>query len=295
MYYLKQTFLQILNLKTNNMKKILGLLAIMSISLTSCTTADSSEVALIVDQIGNDKGVPNVEMASGFIFYFPPTQDVFTYSTSIQHRDWLNSEDAKSAIEITSSEGAAFDIDVLLDTQLNRPAAAELFKKYRIELEPIIDTRIKSLVRKELVRHSTKYTTDSLLQYKSNFENEVTQTLSKVLEKEGFLLSNISIAKLHLPKAYRDAINSKIQVIQQTAKIKSQKEQAQAEAERRIAVAKGNFEAAQYDAKTKEILSQPKMLELYNAETQRLWAQKGVSPYGNNNVFGSTSGILLQR
>jgi regulator of protease activity HflC (stomatin/prohibitin superfamily) len=278
------------------MKKVLVVLAlVLAMSFTSCTTADSSEVALIVDQIGNDKGVPNVEMASGFIFYFPPTQDVFTYSTSIQHRDWLNSEDIKSAIEITSSEGAAFDVDVLVDTQLNRAAAADLFKKYRIELEPIIDTRIKSLVRKELVRHSTKYTTDSLLQYKSNFENEVTQTLSKVLEKEGFTLSNISVAKLHLPKAYRDAINSKIQVIQQTAKIKSQKEQAQAEAERRVAVAKGNYEAAQYDAKTKEIMSQPKMLELYRAETNRIWAQKGKSPYGSNNVFGETSGILLNR
>jgi major membrane immunogen (membrane-anchored lipoprotein) len=58
------------------MKKVLaGLTGVlmMSILLTSCTTADSSEVALVVDQIGNDKGIPNVELASGFIFYFPPT------------------------------------------------------------------------------------------------------------------------------------------------------------------------------------------------------------------------------
>ena len=62
-----------------------------------------------------------------------------------------------------------------------------------------------------------------------------------------------------------------------------------------MALAKGNFEAAQYDAKTKEILSQPKLLELYRAETERIWAENGKSPYGENNVFGSTSGILLSR
>lgn len=280
------------------MKKVLlGLLLAMSI--TSCTTADSSEVALVVDQIGNDKGIPNVEMASGLIFYFPPTQDIFTYPTSIQHHEWTvdanKYSEGRNAIEITTSEGAAFPVDIALDVQLIRSSAADVFKKYRIEMEPLLDTRIKALVKKELVRHSTKYTTDSLLQYKSNFENEVTLTLAKVLETEGFIISNISASKLHLPVAYIAAINKKIQVIQQTATIKSQTEQAVQSALKKVAEAKGNFEAAQYDARTKEILSQPKMLELYRAETDRIWAQKGKSPYGSNNVFGNTSGILLNR
>jgi hypothetical protein len=282
------------------MKKVLlGLGLLVALSITSCTTADSSEVALVVDQIGNDKGIPNVEMASGLIFYFPPTQDIFTYPTSIQHHEWTvdanKYSEGRNAIEITTSEGAAFPVDIALDVQLIRSSAADVFKKYRIEMEPLLDTRIKALVKKELVRHSTKYTTDSLLQYKSNFENEVTLTLAKVLETEGFIISNISASKLHLPVAYIAAINKKIQVIQQTATIKSQTEQAVQSALKKVAEAKGNFEAAQYDAKTKEILSQPKMLQLYRAETDRIWAQKGKSPYGNNNVFGTASGILLNK
>ena len=62
-----------------------------------------------------------------------------------------------------------------------------------------------------------------------------------------------------------------------------------------MATAKGNYEAAQYDAKTKEILSQPKMLELYRLETARIRATNGTSEWGNNNVFGNTSGILLNK
>lgn len=285
------------------MKKIFSIAFVglaLALSTTSCTTADSSEVALVVDQIGNDKGIPNVEMASGVIFYFPPTQDVFMYPTQIQHKEWTvaptqYNETGHNAIEITSKEGAAFDIDTSVDLQLLRPHASEVFKKYRVEIPIILDTRIKALIKKELVRHSTKYTTDSLLQYKSGFENEVTASLSKVLEKEGFLLSNISVNKMHLPDAYRKAINNKIKVIQETATIKSQTEKAQQEALRKVATAKGDYEAAEFEAKTKAIMSQPKMLELYKAETDRIRAQKGVSIYGNNNVFGAGTNILLNR
>jgi len=52
------------------MKKVVLLAALVAITMTSCTTADSSEVALVVDQVGNDKGVPNIQMESGFIFVF---------------------------------------------------------------------------------------------------------------------------------------------------------------------------------------------------------------------------------
>lgn len=105
------------------MKKVLGILVLaLVMSFTSCTTADSSEVALVVDQIGNDKGVPNVEMASGFIFYFPPTQDVFLYPTNVQHKIWSakDEEGNDTRINVTSSDGATFGLDVALNIQLQR-------------------------------------------------------------------------------------------------------------------------------------------------------------------------------
>lgn len=58
-----------------------------------------------------------------------------------------------------------------------------------------------------------------------------------------------------------------------------------------IARAKGEYTAATYDAKTKEILSQPALLKLKELDIEMEYAKKGVSRYGNNNVFGSGSGI----
>ena len=280
------------------MKKVLGLLGlVVAMSATSCTTADSSEVALIVDQIGNDKGIPNVEMASGFIFYFPPTQDVFLYPTNVQHKIWsANDEEGNDTrINVTSSDGATFGLDVALNIQLQRERASDLFIKYRVDMDKLIDTRVKTIVRKELLDNAVGFASDSLLQHRNIYEANVSKTLAIALNKEGFDLSNLAVTSMSIPDSYRAAINKKIKVIQETATIKSQTEQAQQEAMRKVAVAKGNFEAAQFDAKTKEIMSQPKMLELYKAETERIWAQRGVSPYGNNNVFGAGTGIMLNR
>jgi regulator of protease activity HflC (stomatin/prohibitin superfamily) len=281
------------------MKKVLLGLVLLVLTATSCTTADSSEVALVVDQIGNDKGVPNIEMKSGFIFYFPPTQDVYMYPTSVQHKVWTASADEDSPtdehIDVTSADGATFGLDVGINLQLKREMAPTLFTKYRVEMEELINTRVRNIVRKELLDNAVSFASDSLLQHRNIYEANVTKSLSISLDKEGFVLNNIAILKMALPSSYKQAIERKIAVLQETATIKSQTVQAEQTALKKVALAKGNYEAAIYDAKTKEILSQPKLLELYRAETERVWAQKGVSPYGNNNVFGTTSGMLINR
>jgi regulator of protease activity HflC (stomatin/prohibitin superfamily) len=280
-------------------KGLLGLGLLLAMSITSCTTADSSEVALIVDQIGNDKGIPNIEMASGFIFYFPPTQDVFMYPTSVQHKVWTSSfeEDSETDehIDVTSGDGATFGLDVSINLQLQRERASDLFIKYRIEMADLINTRVRTIVRKELLDNAVSFASDSLLQHRNVYEANVSRTLSIALEKEGFTLNNVAILKMSLPESYKKAIERKIAVLQETATIKSQTIQAEQTALKKVALAKGNYEAAIFDAKTKEILSQPKLLELYRAETDRIWAKQGKSPYGSNNVFGASTGILLNK
>lgn len=284
------------------MKRILvavSLVLLLIAGVSSCKIADSAEVALVVDQIGTNKGVPNIEMASGVIFYFPPTQDVYMYPTSVQHKVWTadTNEDspADEHIDVTSADGATFGLDVSINLQLQRAKASELFVKYRVDMDELIETRVRTIVRKELLDNAVNFASDSLLQHRNVYEADVTKTLGVALNKEGFTLNNIAILKMALPASYKKAIERKIAVLQETATIISQTKQAEQTALKKVALAKGNYEAAQYDAKTKEILSQPKLLELYRAETERIWAQKGKSPYGNNNVFGSAQGILLNR
>ena len=162
------------------MKKVLLGLSLLVLTATSCTTADSSEVALVVDQIGNDKGVPNIEMKSGFIFYFPPTQDVYMYPTSVQHKVWTAAADEDSPtdehIDVTSSDGATFGLDVSINLQLQRAKASDLFIKYRVGMEDLINTRVRTIVRKELLDNAVYFASDSLLQHRNIYEANVSKT-----------------------------------------------------------------------------------------------------------------------
>lgn len=279
--------------------RLTAVLFIVGVVTSSCTTTDSAEVALVVDQMGNDKGIPNVTPASGFVFYFPPTQDVFTYPTSIQHKVWTSEVTDGSKfdehIDVVSSDGATFGLNVSLNLQLKRESAKDVFIKYRIGMDELLQTRVKAIVRKALRDNSVTFASDSLIQHGNVYEDKVNTALATLLDKEGFTSVTLAVLKADMPASYRNAINSKIKVIQETATIKSQTLKAEQQALQKVAEAKGNFEAAEYNARTKAIMSQPKMLELYRAETERVWAERGVSPYGSNNVFGSAGNILLNR
>lgn len=274
---------------------LLGLLTV-AVFAQSCTIADSSEVAVVVNQLGDSKGEPQVSVESGFVFYFPPTQDVYKYPTKVEHKVWTAdiNEDSPTDehIDVTSKDGATFGLDVALNYSIKRAMAGEVFKKYRLTLDELVNTRLKTIVRKELIDNATFFAADSLLQHRNVYEANVDKSVRAAFEKEGFELSNIAIIKMVVPESYKKAIEAKIKVIQETAKAIADAKKAEAEALSKVAVAKGNYDAALFDAKTKEIMSQPKMIELYNAETNRIWANKGVSPYGNNNVFGMQPSLL---
>jgi regulator of protease activity HflC (stomatin/prohibitin superfamily) len=120
--------------------------------------------------------------------------------------------------------------------------------------------------------------------------------LAELLEKElpNFYLSlkGVNIVDINIPKTISDVIVEK--QVQDERNILAEKKELEKKnlASAQIAEAKGSYEAAQYESKTKDILSQPRMLELFKAETDRIWAQKGVSPYGSNNVFGISPTLL---
>lgn len=42
-------------------------------------------------------------------------------------------------------------------------------------------------------------------------------------------------------------------------------------------------------------MSTPANLKLKELDVQMKWAEKGVSPYGENNVFGSQPGLIMSR
>lgn len=101
------------------------------------------------------------------------------------------------------------------------------------------------------------------------------------------------ILKAEFPAFYVDCSRVRItdvdipQEIAIAAEANARQEELNKLSEKRVIESKNNLAAAQFDAEAKKILSQPQMIELRKLEVEEIWAKKGVSPYGTNNVFGS--------
>lgn len=138
-----------------------------------------------------------------------------------------------------------------------------------------------------------KYTAQELIVEK----RQQVQDEMEVLLKEAFLKNHLQcddviIQDIDLPPTISNAIEQK--QVQEQRNLLAEKKKVEEEnlAAARVAKAEGDYNAAVFDAKTKDILSQPKMLKLKELEIEELWAKKGVSKYGNNNVFGAGATIL---
>lgn len=93
--------------------------------------------------------------------------------------------------------------------------------------------------------------------------------------------SRVRITDVDIPKGIADAAEQTAKQLELNKLSASKVEQS-----------KNNLEAAKYDAESKAILSKPEMLALKKLEVEMEWAKKGVSPYGNNNVFGGETAIV---
>lgn len=85
--------------------------------------------------------------------------------------------------------------------------------------------------------------------------------------------------------------------------VKKKEAEQVALAKAKVAQAQGDYDAGVLNAKTQDLLSQPKMLEKQRIDNERImwtgYAKTGKSPFGENNIFGGATGsnpiLMLQR
>ena len=150
--------------------------------------------------------------------------------------------------------------------------------------------------------------------FKGAVKTVIPQHQALKLNREERTVAEQSLASIlgdELPTMYVDFVRVQITDVDLPTKISNMIEAAKEQDERNnlaakkeleaknlanaeIARAKGEYEAATYDAKTKNILSQPQMLELKELELQQEWIDKWDGSFGDNNVFGAEGTSILK-
>ena len=242
-----------------------GFLFLLFMSLfmfNACTTVDPGHKGIEVSWGGktNLETVYPEGMHTGFNWLF---DDMVEYD--------VREKTVVLKFEFNDKNNMLTNIEVAVDYNLDPNNLPLLHTKIK-DFETKIAKTIKS-ASKEVI---PQYTASELnLTKRNEGEAKLSEILAKEFPEFYVQFARVQITDVDIPREIAQAAEA-------TAK---QLELNKLEKER-VEAARNRFEAAEFDAKTKDILSQPKMLELYRLETERVWAEKGISPFGNNNVFG---------
>ena len=159
----------------------------LSLSFTSCERIDAGCEGILVNLYGSERGVDDVSMVTGRVFYNPATQEVYEYPTYVQTIDY-------EPFTINAKDGSEFKVDP--NVNLKVKDAPKVFRKYRKELTDVINGPVFKYVK------DAKNRAIQLAQKAAN-EVQVAEAKKKIVVAEAIV--NASLTPLLVKKQWIEA------------------------------------------------------------------------------------------
>lgn len=253
------------------MKKILGVLAILVIVLlTGCESVESGHRGVEVSWGGKT----NMDVIHG---------EGINFNVS-----WLwNSMIPYDVREKTINQKFSFNdrnnmqtpVEVSIDYRLDPTKVNVIHSTIgKDQLDIKIVTTLSSAAKQVIPQFSAS---ELNLTSREQAEQGILAILQNEFPQFYVSCSRVRITDVDIPKVISDA-----------AEATARQAELNKLSESKVQDSKNLLEAAKYDAEAKAILSKPEMLALKQLEVDMEYAKKGVSKYGNNNVFGSDLNLL---
>jgi regulator of protease activity HflC (stomatin/prohibitin superfamily) len=241
------------------MKKTIYVLGLVVLT-ASCTRIEAGYEGIKINQYGTDKGINDVALVTGRVWYNPWTEDIEQYPTFVQTIDY-------DAFDVNAKDGSSFTVDPTLSFNIVTGNAPSIFKKYRKDLDEISETTILTYVKDAFRLQMNKYSTDEIVSNREKFETDVQKTLANVLAEEGFRLEQLT-SGLGYPKTIVDAVNSKNKAVQEAMKAENELRVVEAQAKKLIVQAKAEKEANELKQQSlTPMLIQQQFIEKWNGKT----------------------------
>lgn len=255
------------------MKNFLNLLTFIAITLSiaSCQSVDSTKRGVEVSW-GGETNMGKV---------YPPgmhwgvhwiTDDLIEYDVTQQT--------ITEKYEFNDKNSMLTGVEVSVDFSIDETKPQYLHTKIS-DWKAKLHSTLKGAAKEVIPQYAAA---DLNLGKRQEGENKLSDILKKELPEFYLVFDRVRITDVDLPGS-----------IAKTAELNANQEQLNNLAEKKKTEAENNYHAAEWDAKTKDVLSKPAMLALKRLEIDMEYAKKGVSPYGTNNVFGSSPSLLLNR
>lgn len=242
--------------KIRRIVTVVGVLIVLWIvGCSTSTRVDAGHVGIRVRLAGGERGVQNAEVAVGWVFYNPITEQIIQFPTSVQNVVWTASphegKPVDESLTFSSSEGVNINADVGLSFHIDPPMAPKLYARFRQnDLIELANGYIRNTVREAFNEVASKLPVQEIYgSGKSKMLADVAAKCRDVLGKDGVVIDQLTInGALRLPQNVADAINRAMEATQKAIESENRVRQVKAEAEQAIAQAHGGAEAARQKA-----------------------------------------------
>lgn len=258
--------------------KLIVLVSVMTL-LTSCATVESGHKGVEVSWGGKTNlstvYSEGMDMGIGWLF-----KEMIEYD--------VREKTIVQVFEFNDKNNMSTKVELSLDYSLE-PTKVNLLHTKITDVETKIIKTLKSAGKEVIPQYSA---VELNISKRTEAEAKLSKIISDELPEFFVKFARIQMTDVDIPAAVAKLAEQTAVQLGENELAKKKEAEEVALAKAKVAKSQGNYDAAKLDVKTKELMSAPAVLKLYEAETQRVWAQKGVSQYGNNNVFGTSASVI---
>ncbi|MBP3944268.1 hypothetical protein J5U18_12015 [Sphingobacteriaceae bacterium WQ 2009] len=246
-----------------NKKIIAGVTAIVLVAVALLffnERIDAGHEGLRVKMYGSEKGVQDVSLVTGRVWYNPLTEMVFEVPTYVQTMNY-------EAFTVNAKDGSVFTVDPTLSMKIKDGESAKIFKKYRKPIDEVLKNTLVNHIKDVYRIEFNKYTTDSIISRREMFEDGVQKKMIAFLNNEGFILEQLT-SGIQYPETITQAINAKNTAIQRAQQAENELKVVEANAKKLIVQAEAESKANELKKQSlTNLLIQQQFIEKWDGKT----------------------------
>lgn len=231
----------------------LAALGALALVFAAWRTIEPGFVGITFDKI--NRQVSARALDPGWQFINPFTESIQQYPVTIQTYSMVLRSDEGSAadddsIKIQSSEGQQVNLDVVIQYQVVKEEAAQLFQDWGGAPINIVEDRVvRQYTRSQVPLVASRYGWEEIsASEREKISNEVAERLKAEFARRHLSLVSFGIREVHLPEQLQQALDQKIQAQQQAERQEYELQQARVKAQQDQVVAEGQASALRAQA-----------------------------------------------
>ena len=244
---------------------------------------DAGHVGIKVSNVGDDRGVGKTEYVTGWVFYNSWISRIYEFPIHQQHIDYESND-------IVTKGGFRATIKPSFNYAINPGNVADMFQNLRVGVNEMEQGWLKNAIVGSVNDVANRYTVDSIFNHREEFESDIIKECNKRVSK-WFSVSQLR-TNIVPPVEISESIVAKTRAIQEVQVAENRRQVAIAEAERKIAEARGDSAQAVIQAAGRAEAIKKEQLSLTPLYIDYMKVQKwsGQVP---TTVAGS-SGLMIQ-